>query len=104
MSILFAVMYFYPIWGLALLFLLCKALASFGPLVFRILISAVVAALATFIFTPAMWGGEGFGMMVPWYLGFLDKPHAIFSWQSAALVFIVALTINLLCGGKERKG
>ena len=104
MSILIVVMFFYPIWGFALLFLLCKALASFGPLVLRILISMFVAALATFIFTPAMLGGEGFGMMVPWYLGFLDKPHAIFSWQSAAVVFVTAVSINLLCGGKERKG
>jgi len=43
-----------------------------------------------------MWGGEGFGMMLPWYLAPLfGSERAIASWQLVAFVFGLAFAITL---------
>ncbi len=75
---------------------MCSRMRPRGPLGTRIVGSMAVASLATLAFGPVMWGGEGFGMMLPWYLALLfGSDHAIASWQLVAFVFVLAFAITL---------
>jgi hypothetical protein len=95
----FVALYFYPIWGFALLFVLCSRLRPLGSIANRIRAAIVISSIATFTFGPVMWGAEGFGMMLPWYLGLLfDKAHVIVVWQLVVFVFVAAFVINLMPG------
>jgi hypothetical protein len=95
----FVVLYFYPIWGFALLFAVCSRLRPLGSIGNRVKAAIVISSVATLIFGPVMWGGEGFGMMLPWYLGLLfGKAKVIVVWQLVVLVFVAAFVINLMPG------
>jgi len=95
-QIVFITLFFYPLWGFALLLSMCSRMRPRGHLGARIVGSLAVASLATLVFAPVMWGGEGFGMMLPWYLALLfGSKHAIASWQLVAFVFALALAITL---------
>ena len=102
MSLLLIALFLYPFWGLALLLWLCWWLRLSAPLAKRLLVSIVVACVATLLFAPAMWGTEGFAFMVPWYFAFVDRQHTSFVWPLAAFVYALSLVANVVSGGVHR--
>lgn len=103
MELIFPALYLYPFWGSALYWRFCR---SSGPTVdyrIRVLIAIVVGGSSSLIFTPAVFGTEGFAFFVPWWVRFLDKQHThAFSWAGAA-VFGIGVLINLLTGASAKK-
>ena len=91
-------LFLYPIWGFALLLLFCTRLRFYGSFVRRATASLLVASFATALFTPVMWGTEGFAMMAPWPTILLEPKHSEFVWELAAFVFAFALLISLFSG------
>ena len=98
MSLVMSAFFFYPFWGLALLWWFCGRLSVCASIQVRLLVAALVGALGALVFSPAMWGAEGFAFMVPWYLVFVDRANTVLGWQLVVPVFVLAFTINLLRG------
>ena len=101
LSVFFIALFLYPFWGLALLFLFCRWLRVHGSLQRRLTVALVVAALAALLFTPVMFGTEGFAVMAPWPIVFVDAQHSGFLWPLVAFVFILAFAINFRSGGEH---
>ena len=102
LSVFFLAMFLYPIWGVALLVLLCIWLRVYGSYVKRLFVSFLVAILGATLFTPAVWGTEGFAFMPPWPVVFIDPRHSQFFWQFGAATFVLAGLVNFFSGGATR--
>ena len=97
-GILFLLLLLYPIWGGVCLLWICQKLAGKGTVLQRIVWALLIAVTSTAIFTPVMFGTEGFGFFAPWIIVFFDSQHSIFWWPLSAFVFVVAFTINMASG------
>jgi len=84
--------------------LLSFRLAAYGPISKRVLVAAIVASLATLLFTPVVWGSDSFGFIVPWVVMLLSGGHTDFHWASPASVFALSFVINVLSGRASRAG
>lgn len=101
MTVLYLLLFSYPLWGLALVVLVSGRLAPVGGVVKRMLGSAAVAALCTAIFAPVALGTQGFAFFVPWFAVFVVPESVTVHWQ--APIFVATLSfLNALHSGKPR--
>lgn len=91
-------LFFYPIWGGICLFFVCRKLGGKGTMFQRVVWGLVVATVSTVIFTPVMFGTEGFGFFAPWMIVLFDPKHTGFWWPISAFIFIAAFIINMMNG------
>ena len=102
MKIIGPLLLFYPLWGLPCLVLICRKLAGIGTRVQRAVWATFVAAVSPLIFTPVLFGTEGFGLFAPWPIIFWDPEHSFFWWPLAVAVFLIAFISNVSSGRKIR--
>lgn len=102
-TVLMLGLFTYPLWGLAVLFLLCRRLAAHGSMTRRLAVAFVVAGLVMALFTLVTWGTEGFALFAPWPTALFEPKHSAFLWELAACVFVIAFVINLLSGRASPK-
>lgn len=94
-GVLGILMLFYPIWGLVPLLIFCRMFEVDGTLGERGARALLVAGFATVIFTPALFGTEGFGFFAPWPIYFFYPKNTGFYWPLGAAVFVLAFIFSV---------
>jgi len=99
-SLLIGLVFTYPFWGLALLLLFCRwATSMFGPAASRFRKIAVVAPLATALFTPVTYGTEGFATFTHWSMVLIDSRHT----ETSTPLVVFTLVLSILFSFTESK-
>ncbi len=92
--------FFFMFWGPIASILLARAvLRAFLAPVRIMLVVSILVFCQLVAFSPVMWGGEGFGMMIPWWGSlWFGVEDAHFYWEIAAVSFVyfVAVAVYLV--------
>jgi len=94
----------YPLWGSVLLLGFCLGLTRlFRHGASRPAKILVISSLATLLFTPVVYGTEGFASFAHWSALLIDPRHSTFFWAFVAVTFVASALVTLaLTGGKKR--
>ncbi|WP_431050058.1 hypothetical protein [Roseateles sp. L2-2] len=103
MQIIFLALFYYPLWGMALLWWFCRSSGPTRDVRMRGLFALCVAAAAAIAFTPATFGTEGSAFFVPWWIRLLDRQHTLLIPWAGSVVFLVAIAINWFTGSTAPK-
>jgi hypothetical protein len=99
LSALFLAAFTYPFWGLALLFLFCKwAISKFGPGASTFRRVVLVSPIAALLFSPVVFGTEGFAMLPHWSMALIDPRHSGFYFPLLLATLLISVVICFLVG------
>ncbi|WP_133703339.1 hypothetical protein [Roseateles toxinivorans] len=104
------VLFFFLLWGPIASYFLARTVARRAHLLVVAPLLVGALTLGQFVvFCPVMWGGEGFGMLLPWWgLLWFGAAHANFFYEFAAVALVyfaaVAAYVVWQCQRNARPG